>query len=287
MNNLKLAITWYTYKGDSGALEISVRQAARVLPGASLHVIDDAANPVPSAVRRRLESAGVSYTTTSANRQGNLRGMEWVTTQVRSMAEIARGSGADAVFKCDSDTLVIDPSWLLAALDAPHNMAAGTRSVGRYGSRLWLYGAGYAIKTTALERLEREIDKLPQWAMDDLVIMPKSVHEDVFITRMVYLLYGVDALAIDEWRAEKAWFAGWQYKTSRRDPVIEERWLRVYAARYGCVTFGNRYQIRGTDARKEVARTMRAMAHIIDSGERVTEPLPHFLHVPKTGGESV
>ncbi len=227
MSEQKIAAIWVSWERDSEILFESVSHLKSLDSDVMCYVIDDINKPVKKHIRERLEKAGVKWVESDKKRPHNLRGMEWIIEQSNTFAEIADDSQADILLKVDSDTIVND----LSPLDYFKN-----KSIIAFGAKSRehaLYGAAVAIRAEGYRAILKELNKLPHWCVDELMYPPQSIEEDVFISRLIYHIYGAGAVHGMPLSKKSGWLSSYSYSNSKVG-------LEYYAKSFSCVTFGDR-----------------------------------------------
>lgn len=242
-------VVWFVHRPDEACLYWSVVQAKTAFPeGTTFHVFADGlTGGLSESARSWLRVSGIEYQETRWERGGNLNGFSAVDGILTSMHGVARDRG-DVVWKIDADTLVSDPSVLLAWFSDPEVIGAGLRCPWAAG---W-WGISYALRAGTIPRLALRVLDIAQFGMD--LIGLTEAHEDLVISRA---LAGCEAPArLRTWMTRRTGgaFCAHNYQTGA-DP-------RQALHKWGIVTFGNRWQIEGEDAhrRQIVADSMQAAA---------------------------
>lgn len=111
MNINQLHFVIFTHKGDADLLPITINRIQQVLPEATVHIADDAANPLAAPP----ENLSGSYRQTHFARRGNLNGMPAVMGILETMQNIMRECDISHLCKIDSDTFLADARFFLMA----------------------------------------------------------------------------------------------------------------------------------------------------------------------------
>ena len=128
----------FTYAGDALPLKQCVR--AINLAGLIPVIIDDAANPLPGWSRGWIDVLGIDYRQSTFNRRGNLRGTDCAAGICEALAQAAEDHEADAAIKLDTDTIIVDPSWLMGG-----NVCFTSSNL----HRRYAYGCSYSIRRSS------------------------------------------------------------------------------------------------------------------------------------------
>lgn len=167
-----IAIHWFTYSGDSGILQYSIKAARKTFPEARLIVIDDERNPVPESVKIECCQLGAEWRSSSWDRGENLRGQEAITGILEEMIK----SNADICLKLDPDTIVAKRSWLDRFESSDYGLTAADARGG-------MYGCAYAIKQDFLIPLHESVINRP---------FPFLAPEDMSLAERFFELFGRD-----------------------------------------------------------------------------------------------
>lgn len=218
---------WITYAKDRLPLVESVAQLRAVAPAAKIHIIDDAADPLPQDTLDIVNPDRYAQTTWS--RGGNLRGWDCVLGILDELAKSSDGSG---ILKIDSDTLVMSLEWLHKS--SPHSGIC-------MGGNTFCSGMAYWLRSDAISEIRASL--LGRWRNPAM-----RVPEDVTISTEALRIYGKEC-QIHHWCEGIA--HGWQYN----DELDEAK-----APGKQIITFGNRSMIKdckcGDEKRERVALAM-------------------------------
>ncbi len=132
-----------------------------------------------------------------SNRNGNLRGLEWISEQLAIMASV--GAGHEWLIKIDSDTLIDRLDWLESAAD--HHHLVGT-FIG-HGEPLppRLFGGCYAIRSNQIERTRQRVGAM--------TIGPCE-NED----RIIGMQFSADEIHEHPFNPDRGMMAGWIWNDS-------------------------------------------------------------------------
>lgn len=113
---MKTGIFIFTYGGDEAIARKNLEILQTVLENHTpkdreymVFVVDDAANPWQTPPPH---SPGVTYMKTAFPRGGNLNGRACVEGMVETMATVALALRLDEIIKLDSDTILLNPSFV-------------------------------------------------------------------------------------------------------------------------------------------------------------------------------
>lgn len=103
-------VVFFTYKEDAQSLWQAIRFVRKSMPRAAIAVFDDGSNPLDV----RVSSALVVdlYQVTEFNRWKNLNGRECVMGELICFQRAMRLTGKNIVVKCDSDTAILDGTFV-------------------------------------------------------------------------------------------------------------------------------------------------------------------------------
>lgn len=206
---------WFTYRLDSKCLKESVRSFRKVFPSGVVCICDDSNNPVSK--EEIADIAPDTYELRSWDSRGNMNG--WPV--VRGMLDFQLRMhdlhpGHDGALKIDSDTLILDDSWIIK--DSPiSGFSLGTQTIF----------AGM-IRYLRADVPKQLLDYLKErWLWEGT-----KVPEDVAIGSYCALMYGKDCNSLDWTKGAKSY--------SYVNPDTNSRPCKV-------ITFGNRKEISGMD----------------------------------------
>lgn len=140
---MKIAVCYFTFVKDAELLTQSMRSIERLRKlnpevETDIFVFDDGENPLPSPPE------GVTYTTTSWDRQGNLNGVE----NFYAMLDVySKFTDYDWVVKVDCDSYVNSWDWV-ARLDPSKYAKAGS-----YNHLPYQHGCLYALSTPGIAKI--------------------------------------------------------------------------------------------------------------------------------------
>ncbi len=233
-------VAWFVHGPDAGCLRWSVVQAQRAFPeGTTFHVFADGrTGGLDSDAIEGLVAAGVEYGETDWDRGGNLNGLAAVRGILREMCLCAK-SGEDVVWKLDADTLVGDPGVLLDWFEDPNMVGAGLRCPWAPG---W-WGISYALRAAVIAPLSNIIGSAGEAGLAAIGL--SQAHEDLVISRMLVRYELSNRLRTRLTSRYGGAFMSYNHQGAQGP----EDALR----RFGIVTFGNRWQIEGSESAKRAA----------------------------------
>lgn len=161
---MKILIHIFCFAGDADLLPICIRAARRAFPGASVHLVDDAANPIPAKALRDL--GDVHYQQSAWERNGNLNGPECIRGILSDMHANAALYHADYIVKLDPDTIVVRGQRYLDL------MAKGVGQITQTTPEKFFGGMMYILRSDILETcLENAMTmQFPDYAQEDNTI---------------------------------------------------------------------------------------------------------------------
>lgn len=175
MKQVKLTVVIFSFRGEEDILSYSLMQLHDVLPQASIHVFDDAGDPMRPNIVSRFETAfNVKYKKTTFDRKKNLNGKECVVGELGSMVEAmdADNNTNGFVIKMDPDTLVLRPDIVLEAIQK------GVKWISHSSCNGFFAGMFYAMHRTILDKV---------YANAKVVEFPEDCPEDSVIGALCYL----------------------------------------------------------------------------------------------------
>lgn len=166
MNDKKIHMHCFVYKGDADIIHETVMCALQALPELHMVVVDDANNPCPDEVREAVEKLGAEWRASTWSRGGNLRGKACILGILSEMLASAQ-SDDDILIKIDADTCFMNAGEVLAFANDPEKVLLGS---GSYETRL--YGCFYCMKAHVVKRTIEYVKTLDliQFAPEDIFI---------------------------------------------------------------------------------------------------------------------
>lgn len=160
----------FCYKGDAELLPGRIDNLRWVFPEAPIHLIDDAANPIPSDCAAGLVAQGACYEQTDFPRFGNLNGYYCI----RGMLDVyAKHLKMDEVaIKTDADSLFLNREEVRKVIDSGLGFAAVHVAQYIFG------GYFYMIRADVLSFVR-------QWLPRSGAVL-QGAHEDVTIGCLAY-----------------------------------------------------------------------------------------------------
>jgi len=178
MTGKDVAFVWFTYELDAKLACLSVASVRRVLPDAALVVIEDAASPIDRQSMEFFAELGVDVKNSHWERGGKLTGRPALLGVIQALSNAAEQHSRLMAFKIDSDTVILDATWLRQmSEEAP---AMGLYTEGRYFGEdrdpaTWM-GMCYGLSKKLLKPL------IP-WATTSIV--GPDAAEDVMVGQMI------------------------------------------------------------------------------------------------------
>lgn len=236
MRRGQVRVCWFAYGPSEGSLRVSVEQAQRSFPtGTTFTVFADAACPLSPQGVEWLEARGVVCRLTDWPRGGNLNGLPCVQGILECLAGVAQ-SPRDVIWKLDADTLVGDSGVLLDWFHDANVVGAGLRCPWALG---W-WGISYALRAGVIAPLAEIIDQQGEAGLADLGLT--QAHEDMVISRTLARHESPSRL--------RSWYSSRQGAAFIARNYREMLPAEDLLARWGVVTFGNRWQLAGSSAER-------------------------------------
>lgn len=202
---------WFTYNLDAKALTQSIKSFRRVYPNGIVGICDDSNNPVISEIIQTI--APDYYELRLWNSKGNLNGWEAIRGILEFQVKMHDlFPGHEGALKIDSDTLILDNSWLDPKLPAV-GFSLGTQTIMAGMIRYLRSDVPQELLNYLKERWLWETFKTP---------------EDVAIATYCALMYGRECNSIN-------WTDGAR-SYSYVKPELNDKSCKV-------ITFGNRKEI--------------------------------------------
>ena len=143
---MRLGLIWFSFARDCLSVVESVKAARIHYPDEPFTIVDDSLNPTPKIQLDILEGLGCKLMTSSYCRGGNLQGRVCLLGQLEVMLEVARDSRLTHLLKIDSDTVLLDSSWV-----EPRDLLGF--GYAHYWKRTNIAGMAYVISVNAIEKI--------------------------------------------------------------------------------------------------------------------------------------
>lgn len=243
-----ITIICYTYRDDAEVTKISLGQAKRLIPEATVIAIDDSHRPMLRKDTLELERLGVCVNYSSHQRNGNLIGPEHTLEHARLMLKHAQ-EDSDIVVKIDPDTLLLSREWIDGMkLDGHAGLAGAFKNYVNY-----IMGMAYAVRGgQLLKALVDDIERFPSWI---------KCFEDFEVSSRVHRLIHADTDATRIHRYNVNGADGWVLCDHRK--ANKER-----IAKGACVFNGGFFNKQDRSAKAGMAETMKK---IVEMWEKMRE----------------
>lgn len=237
----------FSYREDSFEAVLAARSAklAGLFP---VFVVEDAEKSISIEARRKMEQDDVIVITSDFPRPGNLRGIHCIYGMLQIYRRIMQKTGARAVVKMDSDTILTGSGSITTAVLRKDLM------FGWSSPKYDFHGSCYVISR---KMVDETLAFIKRWqgipGFSNL-----NAPEDLAIFRMAVLLDSM-AVAVSPYSKDGGFGGFWCWQ----DPVEYEP---VYKARFESVSFGNRKTENGTPVSR--VESYKAMESFLNHIER-------------------
>ncbi len=181
---MKTTIVLFTYRGEEELLPLQASHLAKVLPFASVHIVDDAHAPIPASLPSHLSTLHprLHYKKSFFDRGGNLNGGECIMGMLEAMQQAADiDQNTDGIIiKLDPDTLMLRPQFILDHLSKGACWYASSSVDGMFS------GMCYALTCSTLDKVKKIACRMP-WEINT---EERSYPEDMSICSMAVLASG-------------------------------------------------------------------------------------------------
>ncbi len=181
---MKTTIVLFTYRGEEELLPLQASHLAKVLPFASIHIVDDAHDPIPASLATHLSTLHprLHYKKSFFDRGGNLNGGECIMGMLEAMQQAADldQNTEGIIIKLDPDTLMLRPQFIIDHLSKGASWYASSSVDGMFS------GMCYALTRPTLDKVKKIALRMP-WEINT---EERSYPEDMSICSMAVLASG-------------------------------------------------------------------------------------------------
>lgn len=165
---MRVDINTFTYLGDADLIKGFIRNMKQVVPYAYVHIIADAANPLPKELISYIRKVPkVDYRESLFKRNGNLNGKEAIVGILNTMLSTSP-KGEDSIsIKIDTDTIISKDTWIQKFANSRTKYLASPRPLAGVFS-----GVCYAFKRDLLEKTALQAQRTPLYdtAPEDICV---------------------------------------------------------------------------------------------------------------------